>query len=188
MRLFIAILPDETMKQALIRLQEEMTARKISGHLTDEESLHLTLAFIGEYEDAEKAAAVMRSVPFEPFVLVPDGYGAFSDLLFCGISDDGELAGYVKRLRSALAANGIPYDRKRFRPHITLMRRASRGAEALAGIAVPGCRMICGKVSLMKSERTKHGMVYTEIAAAYAGDEDIDLYEEDDPATEMLTG
>lgn len=65
----------------------------------------------------------------------------------------------------ALAANEIPVDRKRFSPHITLIRKASRDA---AGIPITPETMTVRTISLMSSKRGRNGMIYTEVGTIEA--------------------
>ena len=51
MRLFTAILLDREIKNTLIRAQKELMTLGVTGNYTTEDNLHLTLAFIGEYDD-----------------------------------------------------------------------------------------------------------------------------------------
>ena len=68
------------------------------------------------------------------------------------------------RLRRELADRPIPYDRKKFSPHITLARKVSFKDGFIDPIeSFPGCEETAMRVSLMRSERGKRGMVYTEI-------------------------
>ena len=53
MRLFIAIQLDDTIKNALTGIQAALRAARVSGNYTKIENLHLTLAFIGEYDDPD---------------------------------------------------------------------------------------------------------------------------------------
>ena len=64
MRLFIAILPSDEMKEALIDIQNKMYDHDIRGYYTTEENLHLTLAFIGEYGDPEKIMDILSQIEF----------------------------------------------------------------------------------------------------------------------------
>ena len=75
------------------------------------------------------------------------------------------LAAVARRVRRALAENGIPFDRKRFSPHITLIRKA---AKAAAGVSVPPAEMTVGALSLMRSDRGRNGMLYTELGTVEA--------------------
>ncbi len=166
MRLFIAIQLDDSVRDALTAVQSALRANRVGGNYTKIENLHLTLAFIGEYGDPSRVLDVMRSVPLAPLSLALEGFGCFGDLYWCGLARQDELTAYVSRLRRALAEAGIPFDRKRFSPHITLLRRAS--VDRLPGVAVPKASMTAERVSLMRSERGKNGMVSTALGAADA--------------------
>ena len=53
MRLFIAIRLSDDMRRALLAAQDALRKRGVRGNYTKPENLHLTLAFIGEYPDAD---------------------------------------------------------------------------------------------------------------------------------------
>ena len=60
-------------------------------------------------------------------------------------------------MRRALAEDGIPYDRKKFSPHITLIRRALfRDRSALEIEKPPKGSTQVDRVSLMRSDRGKN--------------------------------
>jgi len=160
MRLFIAISLSKPMKAALISAQSEMIGRGVRGSCTPEENLHLTLAFIGEYPDAEPVLEALSDVSFSPFKLHLEGLGRFGDLWWAGMRRSDPLAALARKIRHALAENGVPFDRKRFSPHITLIRRA-RGD--MPGIRIDNASMTVDAVSLMRSDRGKNGMIYTEL-------------------------
>ena len=143
------------MRDALVDLQNDMRAQRVTGSFTPEENLHLTLAFIGDYPDPEDVPLPA----FTPFELKLSGYGSFGDLWWAGIGKSPALEACVRRLRRALSDEGIPFDRKAFSPHITLVRRAA-GRPALT---VPEINMTVDHISLMRSERGRHGMIYTEV-------------------------
>jgi len=146
MRLFIAIQLNDEMKNALVRIQNAMKRQGVRGNFTRRENLHLTLAFIGEYSDTDEVLEIMDQVQFEPF--------------------DLRLDGVAKMLRHGLADAGISFDHKKFSPHITLVRKAHSldgriPAGVLEGAGEAG--MLVDHISLMRSDRGKNGMVYTEI-------------------------
>ncbi len=164
MRLFIALQLDEEMKQALIRMQDEMRAMGVKGNYTPEENLHLTLSFIGEYPDPEVVGDVLETIPVKPFTMRLEGAGFFGDLFWAGIEENEELTSLVKRIRKALADAGIPFDRKRFLPHITLIRKASyRNGEKIPVGKPPVGETAVEGISLMRSDRGRQGMIYSEI-------------------------
>ena len=167
MRLFIAIELDEEMRDALTQVQAYLRRRRVEGNYTKPENLHLTLAFIGEYNDPDEVLETLRRVPFAPFSIRLEGFGCFGDLYWCGLAGEAALDAYVRRLRHALADAGLPFDRKRFSPHITLIRRAR--FDRLPAAEVPEAAMTVERVSLMRSDRGGSGMIYTQLGTAEAG-------------------
>ena len=165
MRLFIAVNLSPEMKNALTDAQRMMYDRGVRGRFTPEENLHLTLAFIGEYPSADAVMDALASVTFTPFEIRLDGVGRFGDLWWAGLRESAALTAVVRRVRRALAEGGIPFDRKRFKPHITLIRKASRDA---AGIAIISETMTVRAISLMSSRRGRNGMIYTEVGTIEA--------------------
>ncbi len=165
MRLFLAINLTDGMKDALAAAQDAMVDRGMRGNYTREENMHLTLAFIGEYPDADPVLEALTTVSFTPFEIALEGLGCFGDLWWAGLSESAPLTALVRRVRRALAENDIPFDRKRFSPHITLLRKASG---KMPGIRIRPASMTVTAVSLMRSERGKNGMIYTELGAREA--------------------
>ena len=151
------------MKRALTRMQSDLRKQRVGGNYTRPENLHLTLAFIGEYGDPERVLEVVQTVPLSPLSLALEGFGCFGDLYWCGLRGQEALEAYVRRLRRALAEADIPFDRKRFSPHITLLRRAC--FSRLPAVDVPEAAMVARSVSLMRSDRGSDGMIYTELGA-----------------------
>ena len=164
MRLFIAIQFSPDILDALLDLQAELKSCDLRGRYSPPENLHLTLAFIGEYGNPDVVMEALASVPFEPFSLRLDRLGHFGDLYWAGIADNSQLSAFVKRLRRALSNRNIPFDRKRFSPHITLVRKAEYyGETPLPPVHAPEGEMEVNGVLLMRSDRGKHGMIYTEV-------------------------
>ncbi len=155
MRLFIAIALSEEMRRALGDVQRQMKARGVVGNYTPAENMHLTLAFIGEYPDPD----AVPLPPVLPFEIQLDGFGCFGELWWAGLAQCPPLKNYVQALRHALSEEGIPFDRKRFSPHITLLRRGV----GVSPVRVPKAGMTVDHVSLMRSDRGKRGMIYTEL-------------------------
>ena len=174
MRLFIAINLSPEMKAALTKAQRAMYDRGVRGNFTSAENLHLTLAFIGEYPNAEAVMDALSGVVFTPFDLRLDGIGRFGDLWWAGLRESAALTAVVRRIRRALAEHGVPFDRKRFSPHITLIRKASRDA---AGITIQPAAMTVRTISLMSSRRGRNGMIYTEVGTIEAEENPAQMLE-----------
>jgi 2'-5' RNA ligase len=160
MRLFIAIQLSDAMKDALTSAQEEMYDHGVRGNFTTRENMHLTLAFIGEYPDKDHVLDALSSVSFSSFSIALKGMGCFRDLWWAGMEESAPLTAVVRRIRRALAEQDIPFDRKRFSPHITLIRKATG---TMPGIQISAVSMPVERISLMRSDRGKRGMIYTEV-------------------------
>ena len=162
MRLFIAINLNEEFRDALTQAQETLYSAGMKGNYTPAENLHLTLAFIGEYPDPRQVMEALERVEFSPFEIRLQGFGNFGDLWWAGLQKSEALQDLARRIRRKLALEEIPYDRKKFSPHFTLVRRA-RGRR-MPGLVLPDLAMPVESFSLMRSARGRSGMVYTEIA------------------------
>ena len=167
MRLFVAIELDDRMKKQLMLVQDDMRAQRVEGKYPEGDNLHMTLAFIGEYPDPDEVLDVLDTISFEPFTIRVNGYGCFDEVIWwAGIESCPPLDAYVKRLRRALAEAGIPYDRKQFRPHITLVRDAIYDEAPV--FKTPDAEMEVSFISLMRSDSGKHGMNYSMVSIVEA--------------------
>ena len=163
MRLFIAIELTDRVKDELSMIQKRIKLQGMKGNFTVRENMHLTLAFIGEYSDPEQVSDVLNDVAFEPMKITLDGFGCFKDLYWIGIKEDKGLIENVKRIRKALSDYDIPFDRKKFVPHITLVRNMEYDKNLPSDCPFPAA-MDVEYISLMRSDRGKKGMIYTPIA------------------------
>ena len=166
MRLFIAIKLNHEIRSALLSLQEQLKRANIRGNYTKPENLHLTLAFIGEYGDPDYVLETLEQVIFKPFELALDGVGSFGRLWWAGLSASVELHNTAAQIRHFLADADIPFDKKKFSPHITLIREP--GKPTMPAIEVPNASMTVTEISLMRSERGRNGMIYTEIGTIHS--------------------
>ena len=163
MRLFAAIQPSPSFRDALAELQGRLRAAGVAGRYREPESLHLTLAFIGEWPDdvTEILPAVRR--PF-PLTLSHPGVFSRANVLWAGVEPSEELDELAEKVRNSLAGKGIPFDGKPFCPHITLARKpAVPEGVLLPEIAVPRAAMTVRDVCLYRSDRGANGMEYTVI-------------------------
>ena len=125
MRLFIAIEFPDDIKAALGQLRVDIPgARWVAT-----EQIHLTLAFLGEVEDAavEPLTRALAHVRIPEFRLRFGGAGCFPSrqrprVLWAGLQPEPRLNDLVDRIRSTVLACTIPQEERRFSPHITLAR------------------------------------------------------------------
>lgn len=164
MRLFIALPLPGALREALLRAQENLRRQGVRANYSREENLHLTLAFLGEVEveAAAEAQEAVLSVDAPAFALTLAGSGAFGDLLWAGIQKNEALDRLAARVRGALEERGLSYDRKPFRPHITLARRV-RSPEP-PRVTLPRLSAQAEWLTLFRSERVEGTLVYTPLA------------------------
>lgn len=161
MRLFIAINFNNDFKNIFIEDISLLKEYCLSANFTRRENLHLTLAFIGEVNNASPVKKAMDSVTFEPFEISLGGIGNFRDIYLRRLQNCDALNKLQKSVTENLENCGVDFDRKSFKPHITLARRV----ELLSAPSLPerDKKMTVDKISLMKSERINGRLVYTEI-------------------------
>jgi 2'-5' RNA ligase len=129
MRLFFALFPPALAARALHSLARAKAA-ETGGKPSRAESIHLTLAFLGEVPDARLAEliALAEGVRAEPFDLAVDfcGHWRHNRLLWAGCNEaPAGLVSLANALRGALAESQFVVDKDpgRFVPHVTLVRK-----------------------------------------------------------------
>lgn len=125
-RVFLALWPPASVVERL----RTVVPLHVSGRHMRADTLHMTLAFIGNADEAglERIATAAASIQAPPFTLRLDhlGYWASNHILWAGPSrTPRELLELAGGLRDALDAQAVPYDPHRFTPHVTLVRNAS---------------------------------------------------------------
>lgn len=172
MRLFIAAeLPEDALDAALENLAE--LRELVSGRAVRQDSLHLTLAFIGEVESSRaQAAADCLHAACQGIDAIPvslDDYGSFGRkdkaVLWQGIADQPALVELAESVREHLRAAGFDIDPKPFKPHITLMRNAdiSHGVLPMPFVGEGDIT----RVTLFQTVWTDNGGVYEAVDTAY---------------------
>ena len=172
MRLFIALPVTEDVRRALGDTQAALRRQGVRGRFTPPENQHLTLAFLGNATDPAPVIAAMQSVALPRAALSFDRLTLFGDVLVALFQSNNALTAYVKALRGALDAAGLPYDRQAFRPHITLCRKTAFPAadfrlfpfeQSLHGVRLPvtDARLLSSDLS---GDQPKYTALYTENA------------------------
>lgn len=160
MRLFIAIRLTDEMKTAIAGTINELKKAGVRGRYVPPQNLHLTLAFIGEMDDPAPVEAALQSVTVRPFRLSLSEMGSFGNLLWIGLKGSRELYTATADVRTALDEAGIPYDRKKFVPHITILRKMTGTRDS---VQAPKGEMTVRHISLMRSDVKDGKRIYTEV-------------------------
>jgi 2'-5' RNA ligase len=173
-RLFVAVpLPLDLL--GFVRAAQEALPRAPGVRLLRPEQLHVTLAFIGEVDEAKAAAArtVVESVPRETGGEVALGGFAFfptakkARVVALDIADEaGLLGGIYERVMGGLEGAGVMRREKRpFRAHVTVARLRAPGP--VQPMTESGqARFAVESVCLYRSELKREGAVYTVVACA----------------------
>ena len=160
MRLFVAIELSNEMKSSITQTMHGLKKAGVKGSYVPSQNLHLTLAFIGEVKRNAAVKEALQTVKIKPFRLSLSEMGTFGDLLWVGLKGNQGLSAVVRDVRGALDAAGIDYDKKKFVPHITIIRKMNGNWKS---VPAPKGEMMVKKISLMKSEVKDGKRVYTEI-------------------------
>ena len=128
-RLFFALWPDSALREQFVAVQ---TSKRVGdGRRIEPANLHLTLAFLGNIS-ADHVALVRRAaaqLAFEPFSLILDrlGWWRRAGILWLGpLAWPPFLDALVADLWDELEACGLQQEPRRFKPHVTLVRRCRK--------------------------------------------------------------
>lgn len=160
-RLFFALWPPPEVRAELAHQVAGVVA-EIKGKPVATDRLHVTLAFLGETQLAQRAcveqvAAGLRGDPFE-LVLDRIGYFPRPRVVWLGCQEPPQSLGELAAaLNDGLGACGCRTDTRPFRVHITLMRKVRR-KPALATITPVHWRV--DSFVLVRSELRPDGAHY----------------------------
>ncbi len=129
-RLFIALkIPDE-IKNKLLDDCHQLSDSPELFKWEKPEKLHLTLKFIGEVEE-ELVSSIAKEIAFveeyNSFTFNVTKFGFFyrNDLpviLWAGLQTDESIHRLVEQLNERLSIFSIPVERRKFKPHLTMLR------------------------------------------------------------------
>ena len=163
MSLFVAITLSPAFRQAVLETMELLRAQCASGSFTRPENLHITLAFLGELPSPVPARQALEQVDFAPFPITLEGAGHYGDLWWAGLRRSPQLLNLSEQVRRKLDKQRISFDRKPFRPHITLARRAVLLSPGSASLKVEPASMQVESIVLMKSQRVQGRLLYSPV-------------------------
>lgn len=134
-RLFLALYPEAEVRGQLAAWRDGWQWPKSAGPVRSD-MLHLTLHFIGDVDEGRIAdVADALSVPFRPFDLSfgtalvwPHGIAVLEPRI-----TPPALTELWQTLRERLIALDLPVDERRYKPHVTLARRAGAAVQHTAG-------------------------------------------------------
>ena len=168
MRLFIAIQLSEEAKQQIEDVKTVFRWQNIQGNYVPKENLHITLAFIGEYSDPDRVMELLEGISFQPFEISISGVCCSDTSWWADVENCPELESLARQIRHVLADAEIPFDKKKFNPHVTFLRKPDYSNGRIAHINVKPVNMEVSCFSLMQSTQGKNSMIYTELGSVEA--------------------
>jgi RNA 2',3'-cyclic 3'-phosphodiesterase len=171
-RLFVALDLPADVRSGLARWAREEVGDNDGLRLVREESLHATLAFIGEREDSRAVAAALVSALDRPSVppLRIDGALWLSPrrphVLTVALADpSGGLARIQAAVVEALVREaGLRPERRPFTPHVTVARVRGR-MRPFEVVAPPSVEFLPGSVTLYRSVLGRAPASYESLAS-----------------------
>ncbi len=172
-RVFFALWPDIQMREMLSKSSRDMHA-SFGGRQSRPDSIHLTLVFIGAVESRRipELLNMAEHIRLSRFQVEFDRAECWRHnrigCLGASVIPKG-LSDLVQALESGLKAVEIPFDRRAYRPHITLLRKADcpgahekRGAE-MKNPAIRPFHWPARDFVLVKSSLRPDGARYVEL-------------------------
>lgn len=186
LRTFLAIHLDKTIRGRCLSLQDTLARSGVEMKWVEEESLHLTLLFLGEVEDrglpelCHAVAAVCKN--HEPFALSVESVGCFPNprrprFVWAGVTEgSAEVSALHDALEPPLLELGCYRREERaYTPHITLGRvKSAEPTDALATALVRQAKWRGGEttvreVCVFSSELRPRGPIYSILSRAKLG-------------------
>jgi 2'-5' RNA ligase len=138
MRLFVALDIDGPIRERIARFLEGVRNFAPDARWAKEESLHVTLKFIGEQAESsvDRIKEALGATAGRSSEIVFRGYGFFptpksARVFWIGMEAGPEVAALAAAVDANLAPLGIPKEERKFTPHLTLAR--SSGASGAPG-------------------------------------------------------
>lgn len=163
-RVFFALWPSTALADDLAGLAGQL-APICDGRPTRADTIHLTLAFIGEIDAARlpELAAAAEGLSVPPFTLTLDrlGHWPHNRIVWAGCgAPPAELGELAAALRTRLMAAGFAVDRGKtgFFPHVTLLRKATASPPTDAPALMQQWQ--CRSFVLVRSQRSADGSRY----------------------------
>jgi len=134
LRCFVGLWPDEAAAERLDTICRDLQREFAHARRVPRANLHLTLAFIGDLDvdRARRLAADVTALAVDPFDWIIDRLDRFAGprVIWAGGDVPIALAQLVLRVEALLVAHCVTFDRRPYRPHVTLLRHAPPGALA----------------------------------------------------------
>lgn len=114
MRLFVAILLSEPVKDMLMQTIRQLQPAVLDGRFSHRENLHLTLAFLGE-SSLKPAQQALHQLSGPSFAMTVEGVGRFrrdgGDILWAGVRKNPDLSALAGQVQQAFSQKGFSLEK-----------------------------------------------------------------------------
>lgn len=125
LRLFVGLPIPVLLRQRMLVMQGGIDGAR----WTERENFHITLTFIGNVDEqkAEDIDDALSGVRTERFNLRLKGTGSFAQgkfpkILWIGVEQNEVLGRLKEKIDRALESYGVPFEKRKYVPHVTLAR------------------------------------------------------------------
>ena len=174
-RLFISIKIPAEVKENLLNVCYELSESSQLFKWEKPEKIHLTLKFIGEVEE-ELVSSIAKEIAFveeyNSFNFNVTKFGFFyrnglPRILWSGLQTDESIHSLVEKLNDRLSILSIPVERRKFKPHLTMLRLKKNPGEKFIlkfeEYSFDNWNFNSSEISFIKSELFPTGARYTDI-------------------------
>lgn len=175
MRAFIAMeIKNESVKDNIIKIQEELIKQYKFVKPVKRDQLHFTLLFLGEIDESMliKIKESLTDLTFKPIEVIYKGIGAFPNtrtarVIWIGVDENSsnELRKIAKMVEDKLAPLGFEND-KEFTAHITILRAKDRVSIRVSNDVIG--KELLDEIKVKKSELKSDGPIYTDLFTVHA--------------------
>ncbi len=190
-RAFVALELSAGLKDGILSLIDELRGAGVRASWSRAATLHLTLKFLGDVEEALLpdlvAALEAAAAEVPPFAFDTTSMGAFPSparprVVWVGVEPSPGLCDLQEAVERELTPLGFPREKRSFHPHITLGRIRDTGAlprdahlpALIAKLPVPRGRTVADEFALIQSTLSPHGARHETLEVIRLGGTDAD--------------
>lgn len=129
LRLFFAIQPGKQAQKSLADIARKQAA-EYGGRYIKQNNIHLTLIFLGQFDKhkLERLYTAVKNITAKPFELQINQicFWKQNQIIYAQANNHpDELFALTDAIKTALTTAEFKFDHRRFKPHITLVRKAT---------------------------------------------------------------
>lgn len=174
-RVFVSLKIAEDVKEELKTICSDLAEEPEHYKWESNEKIHLTLKFIGDVADnlippISNELEFVKTYPALDFSITKFGFfyrNGIAKILWAGLKTDSTVYKLVKELNYRLEKFDIKIEKRKFKPHLTLLRIKSTTNEDFINnfnnYVFENVNFKADRIALVKSELFKEGAKYSDL-------------------------